>query len=103
MDHPWQGKAGRYASAITGNADCDMLRRHRNRNWIDHPHNVGDLSWTPPGYGSAIAQQDDDRQQQKAVKADAHKHLSKARILGERKGAKLDGWAPDGARPEYIG
>jgi len=47
MDHPWQGKAGRYASAITGNADCDMLRRHRNRNWIDHPHNVGDLSWTP--------------------------------------------------------
>jgi len=54
------------------------------------------LSWSRPGYGSAIAQQDDDMQQQKAVKADAHKHLSKARISGERKGAKLDGWAPDG-------
>ena len=64
---------------------------------------IRDLSWSPPGYGSAIAQQDDDTQQHKAVKADAHKHLSKARISGECKGAKLDGWAPDGARPEYIG
>ena len=65
--------------------------------------NIRDLSWSPLGYGSAIAQQDDDMQQHKAVKADAHKHLSKARLSGERKGAKLDGWAPDGARPEYIG
>ena len=64
---------------------------------------IRDLSWSPLGYGSAIAQQDDDMQQHKAVKADAHKHLSKARLSGERKGAKLDGWAPDGARPEYIG
>ena len=99
--------------AITGNADCDMLRRRGIRDWIDHPHNVAtalilaqkirNLSWSPPRYGSAIAQQDDGTQQHKAVKADAHKHLSKARISGERKGAKLDGWAPDGARLEYIG
>jgi len=64
---------------------------------------IRDLSWSPLGYGSAIAQQDDDMQQHKAVKADAHKHLSKARLSGEHKGAKLDGWAPDGAKPEYIG
>jgi hypothetical protein len=99
------------ATAITGNADmiCSTGRKATDKITCTKRlrHNAGakicDLSWFPPGYSSAIAQQDDDMQRHEAVRADAHNHLCKAKRSDERKGTKLDGWAPDGAILEYIG
>ncbi len=99
------------ATAITGNADVICSAGHKATDKITHTkrlwHNAGakirDLSWSPPGYSSAIAQQDDDTQGHEAVRADAHNHLCKAKRSDEREGAKLDEWAPNGAILEYIG
>ena len=78
-----------WATAITGKADviCSTGRKATDKitRTMRLGHNAGakirGLSWSPPGYGSAIAQQDDGTQQHEAVRADAHNHLCKAKKI----------------------